>query len=165
PLADFELVQAKIARMSAYNYAMDAVLYLTTAMLDRHDDDIMLETAICKLFCSEMGWRIVNDAMQIMGGEGYMTENEVERILRDSRINLIVEGANEVMQSFIFAYGGKRLGESMVGVRDAVGWNHTQAAFANRRRIAGNLLRPKIFRAASGLAGKLILGIRRRPPQ
>ena len=37
-------------------------------MLDRHDDDIMLETAICKVFCSEYGWRTVNDAMQIMGG-------------------------------------------------------------------------------------------------
>ena len=87
-----------IARMAAMTYAMDAVLYMTTGMLDRHDDDIMLETAICKLFCSEMGWRVVNDAMQIMGGESYMTENEIERIFRDSRINLIVEGANEVMR-------------------------------------------------------------------
>ena len=71
--------------MSALCHAMDAVLYMTTAMLDRHDDDIMLETAVCKVFCSEMGWRVVNDAMQIMGGEGYMTENEIERIFRDSR--------------------------------------------------------------------------------
>ena len=79
--------------------------------------NIMLETAICKVFCSEMGWRCVNDAMQIMGGEGYMTENEIERIFRDSRINLIVEGANEVMQSFIFGYGGKQLAEVMLGVQ------------------------------------------------
>ena len=54
----------------------------------------MVETAICKVFCSEMGWHVVNDAMQIIGGESYMTENEVERAFRDSRINLIVEGAN-----------------------------------------------------------------------
>ena len=60
----------------------------------------MVETAACKTFCSEMGWRCINDAVQIMGGEAYMTENEVERAFRDSRINLIVEGANEVMQSF-----------------------------------------------------------------
>ena len=50
-----------------------------------------------------MRWRVVNDEMQIMGGEGYTTENEVERIFREALINLIVEGANEVMQSFIFA--------------------------------------------------------------
>ena len=106
PLADFELVAAKIARMSALTYAMDAVLYLTTAMLDRHDEDIMLETAICKLFCSEMGWRVVNDAMQIMGGEGYMTENQIEHLFRDSPIQPHCRGRNEVMQSFIFAYGG-----------------------------------------------------------
>jgi acyl-CoA dehydrogenase family protein 9 len=102
PLSDFEQVQEKVARMTAYCYAMDAMLYMTTGFLDRGDDDIRVETAICKVFCSEMGWRSVNDAVQIMGGESYMTENEVERIFRDSRINTIVEGANEVMQQFIF---------------------------------------------------------------
>jgi alkylation response protein AidB-like acyl-CoA dehydrogenase len=54
-----------------------------------------------------------------MGGESYMTENEIERIFRDSRINTIVEGANEVMQSFIFAYGGKQLAEKMLAVKEA----------------------------------------------
>ena len=44
---------------------------------------VMLETAICKIFCSDMGWRVVNDTMQIMGGESYMTENEVERVFPD----------------------------------------------------------------------------------
>src|SRR5262245_37862309 len=149
PLADFELVQQKIAKMSALNYAMDAMLYMTTAMLDRHDEDIMVETAICKLFCSEMGWRVVNEAMQIMGGEGYMTENEVERILRDGRINLIVEGANEVMQSFIFAYGGKQLAEYMLGVR----------------QNAGKFYKPAVLKAAVPLAMELFLGIKRRAPK
>ena len=123
-LAEFELVQQHIARMTALTYAMDAVLYATTGMLDRDDEDIMLETALCKIFCSEMGWRVVNDCVQIMGGESYMAENEIERIFRDSRINLIVEGANEVMQSFVFAYGGKQLAEMMLGVQQAVGWDH-----------------------------------------
>jgi hypothetical protein len=52
-----------------------------------------------------------------MGGEGYMTENEIERLWRDSRINMIVEGANEVMHSFVFAYGSKQLGEHMLDIR------------------------------------------------
>jgi alkylation response protein AidB-like acyl-CoA dehydrogenase len=164
PLADFELVQEKIARMAAYTYAMDAVLYMTTGMLDRHDEDIMVETAICKLFCSEMGWRCVNDAMQIMGGEGYMTENEIERVFRDSRINLIVEGANEVMQSFIFAYGGKQLAEQMLGVQQAVGWDHAESPTHNLSRILHNLVRPEVRHAALPLASELLLGHRPQAP-
>jgi alkylation response protein AidB-like acyl-CoA dehydrogenase len=164
PLADFELVKAKIARMSAFCYAMDAMLYMTTGMLDRHDADIMLETAICKVFCSEMGWRVVNDAMQVMGGEGYMTENVVERILRDSRINLIVEGANEVMQSFIFAYGGKQLAEKMLGIKQAVGWDHQESATKNFVRIFRGLKRVSVMRAAAPLGAEIYLGVRPSAP-
>jgi alkylation response protein AidB-like acyl-CoA dehydrogenase len=143
PLAEFEQVQERIARMAAYTYAMDAVLYMTTGFLDRHDEDIMLETALCKVFCSEMGYRTVNDALQIMGGEGYMTENDVERIWRDSRINTIVEGANEVMHSFIFAYGSKQLGEWMLGLRKSP---------------------MKQFGKALGIGAELFLGVRRPAP-
>jgi hypothetical protein len=165
PLADFELVQAKIARMAAYCYAMDAMLYATTGMLDRHDEDIMLETAICKVFCSEMGWRCVNDAMQIMGGEGYMTENEVERIFRDSRINLIVEGANEVMQSFIFAYGGKQLAERMLGIKQAVGWDADESAGKNLGRIYRALKKPEVRKAARSLGSELYFNRMPRAPE
>jgi len=164
PLSDFELVQKMIARMAALDYAMDAVLYATTGMLDRHDEDIMVETAICKVFCSEMGWRVVNDGMQIMGGESYMTENEVERVFRDSRINLIVEGANEAMQSFVWAYGGKKLLESMLGVQGAVGWDADESLGANLSRILRNGLNPTIARAAIPLGIELFLGVRRRAP-
>jgi len=157
-------VQAKIARMAALTYAMDAVLYQTCGMLDRHDEDIMLETAVCKLFCSEMGWRVVNDAMQIMGGEGYMTENQVERIFRDSRINLIVEGANEVMQSFIFAYGGKQLAEKLLGVQQAVGWDHHDSPTHNLARILRGLKHPAVVKAAAPLGAELFLGIRPAAP-
>ena len=165
PLADFELVKQKIARMAAYTYAMDAVLYMTTGMLDRHDEDIMLETAACKVFCSEYGWRTVNDAVQIMGGESYMTENEVERIFRDSRINLIVEGANEVMQAFIFAYGAKQLAEQMIGVQEAVVWSKDQAFGENIGRIARNLMRGVVLGRAVPLALELYLGVRGSTPR
>jgi acyl-CoA dehydrogenase family member 9 len=114
PLSEFELVQERVARMAALTYAMDAMLYMTCGMLDRGDTDIMVETAACKVFCSEQGWNVIDDGMQIMGGEGYMTENEYERIWRDNRIHRIVEGSNEVMQSFVFAYGGKQLAEYML---------------------------------------------------
>ncbi len=150
PIADFELVQKKIAYMSSLCYAMDSVLYMTTGMLDRHDEDIMLETAICKVFCSEMGWRTVDNAVQIMGGEGTMTENELERIFRDSRINTIVEGANEVMQSFIFAYGGKQLAEKMLGIKE----------MADNKKFT-----PTMIKAALPLGREVFLGIRNKAPQ
>ena len=149
PICDFELVKQKVARMSAYCYAMDSMLYMTTGMLDRHDDDIMLETAICKVFCSEFGWRAVNDAVQIVGGEGTMTENELERIFRDSRINTIVEGANEVMQSFVFAYGGKQLAEQMLGIKD----------MADNKKFT-----PTMLRAAIPLGMEVFLGMRKKAP-
>jgi alkylation response protein AidB-like acyl-CoA dehydrogenase len=117
PISEFDLIKEKLARMASYTYAMEAMLFMTTGFLDRKDEDIMLETAVCKVFCSEFGYRTVNDALQVMGGESYMTENHVERAWRDSRINIIVEGANEVMHSFIFAYGSKQLGEWMLGIK------------------------------------------------
>ncbi|MBU3684261.1 MAG: acyl-CoA dehydrogenase [Phycisphaerales bacterium] len=117
PIGEFDQVREKLARMAAYTYAMEAMLFMTTGFLDRHDEDIMLETAVCKVFCSEFGYRTVNDALQVMGGESYMTENHVERMWRDSRINIIVEGANEVMHTFIAGYGTKQLGEWLLGIK------------------------------------------------
>ena len=144
PIGEFELMKERLARMGAFCWAMDAMLYVTTGMIDRKDEDIMLETAACKVFCSEYGFRCTNEAMQVMGGEGYMTENEIERLWRDSRINPIVEGANEVMHSFIFAYGSKQLGEFMLGVK--------AAPFKN-------------LGAAMKIGMELFLGIRRAAPK
>ncbi len=126
-IGEFELVREKLAYISAMCYAMDAMLYMTTGIVDREDEDIMLETAICKVFCSEMGFACCDEALQIMGGEGYMTENVVERLWRDSRINTIVEGANQVMHTFVFAYGSKQLGEYMLGIKSAP-FKHPKAA-------------------------------------
>ncbi|MFM8639453.1 MAG: acyl-CoA dehydrogenase family protein, partial [Planctomycetota bacterium] len=142
-IGEFDQVKEKLARMASYTYAMEAMLFMTTGFLDRHDEDIMLETAVCKVFCSEFGYRTVNDALQVMGGESYMTENHVERAWRDSRINIIVEGANEVMHSFIFAYGSKQLGEWMLGVK---------------KKPLGNV------GAAMQIGSELFLGVRRPLP-
>ncbi len=165
PISAFDLVRQRIAHMSALTYAMDAMLYMTTGMLDRNDGDIMVETATCKVFCSEMGWRVINDAVQIMGGESYMTENEVERAFRDSRINIIVEGANEVMQSFIFAYGGKQLAEQMLSVQDAVGWDKDQTVGENLARISKGMFNRVVMSRAIPLGAELFLGLRKPLPR
>ncbi|MEM9660767.1 MAG: acyl-CoA dehydrogenase family protein [Planctomycetota bacterium] len=149
PLSDKQLVKQRIAHMAAMVYAMDAMLYMTTGMLDRGDKDIMVETAICKVFCSEYGWQVVNDAMQIMGGESYITANEIERIFRDSRINTIVEGSNDLMWSFIFGYGGKQLGEWMLGLREAA---------------KTGFYKPSLLKQAIPLGMEVFLGIRKKAP-
>ncbi|MFN7022600.1 MAG: acyl-CoA dehydrogenase family protein, partial [Phycisphaerales bacterium] len=165
PLSDQELVKQRIARMAAYDYAMDAVLYMTTGMLDRRDEDIQVETALCKVFCSEFGWRVVNDGLQIMGGEGYMTENEVERVFRDSRINLIVEGANEVMQSYIFGYGGKQLAEQMLGIKNALLKDADESIGAYLAKAVRNTFNARIMKLAVPLGMEVYLGIRRKLPR
>ena len=80
----------------------------------------MLETAISKLFCSETLWTIADDAVQIWGGEGYMQETGLERMLRDARINRIVEGTTEIMSSFVALMGMKAVGENLEQVLRAV---------------------------------------------
>jgi alkylation response protein AidB-like acyl-CoA dehydrogenase len=164
PLAEFELVQERIARMSAFTFAMDSLLYMMTGMLDRNDRDIMVETAITKVFCSAIGWEVIDDAMQIMGGEAYMTENELERLWRDNRIHRIVEGSNEVMQPFIFAYGGKQLAEQMIGIQEALLWDRDEPVQDNLRRLFRNGLNRRLLSRALPLAAQLFLGIKPAAP-
>lgn len=101
PIAQFEMIQEKVSRMAVDAFAVESMVYLTTGLIDRGDVDYSLESAICKVYASEAVWRAVNDAMQIAGGIGYSAEYPYERALRDSRINLIFEGTNEVLRAFI----------------------------------------------------------------
>ena len=165
PLADFELVQESIAYMSAYTYAMEAVLYMMTGMLDRHDADIMVETAATKLFCSHHGWEAIDRSMQLMGGEGYVTENELERLWRDNRIHRIVEGSNEVMQSFIFAYGGRQVAEQMLSIQEAVAWSRDEPVGVNVGRIVSNALDRRVLLRAVPLAAQVFLGVSPSAPR
>ncbi len=92
-------------------YAIEALTYLNSGQVDKHDSDLMLETAITKLFSSEFSYQVIDDALQVLGGEGYMRSTGIERTLRDARINRIVEGATEVMTSFVALMGMKGVGE------------------------------------------------------
>ena len=134
-LSEFHLVKQKIARMAETLYAMESMTYLCAGLVDRHEGDIMLETAISKLFCSESLWTIADDCLQVWGGEGYMQENGIERMVRDARINRIVEGATEVMSAFIALAGMKGVGEEFESVlrqrstrlATLVGWQSSPA--------------------------------------
>ncbi|HRX80947.1 MAG TPA: acyl-CoA dehydrogenase family protein [Pirellulaceae bacterium] len=119
-LAEFELIQQKLAHMAAWTYAMEAMTTVTAGLIDRGLEDYMLETAMLKVWSTERLWTIVNDAFQIHGGAAYFTDRPLERMLRDHRINQIGEGANEVLLSFIALTGMRGPGLHMKEVADAL---------------------------------------------
>lgn len=111
-IGNFEMVKEKLAHMAADVFAMESTTYHCASLVDRGFGDYMLETAILKVFASDALWRIVNECIQIFGGEAYFSTLPYERMMRDARINLIGEGANDVMRAFIAMYGLRDVGNS-----------------------------------------------------
>jgi acyl-CoA dehydrogenase family member 9 len=104
-IADYGLIKDKIAEMMAGTFAIESMTYLTAGLLDTVGGSWPLECAACKVYGSETRWRTVNDALQIAGGSGYMQDHPYERMLRDSRINMIYEGTNEVLRAYVGLVG------------------------------------------------------------
>src|SRR5262249_34804835 len=115
-----ELVKKKIACMAANAFAMEAATAQCAAFIDRGAEDFMLETAMLKVWSTEALWTIVNDTLQIYGGQGYFTRDPFERMMRDARINTIGEGAHEVLKAFIAVVGLRGVGEHLKGVLGAL---------------------------------------------
>ena len=105
PLAHFEITQRKLARFAADAYAADAMLGVLTSLADSSSADFSLEAACAKVFASELIWQAADEMVQIAGGRGFVKPYPYERLLRDSRINRIFEGANEVLRLFIALNG------------------------------------------------------------
>ncbi|MEX1177326.1 MAG: acyl-CoA dehydrogenase family protein [Nitriliruptor sp.] len=118
PLADFELVQDKIAWMTQHAYGVEATSYLTTGMYDRGVEDVSLESAMVKIAGTEFLWYAANRAFQLAGGEAYMNDQPYAKILRDIRIYPIFEGANDVLRTFVALSGFKVLGGELEGLDD-----------------------------------------------
>jgi alkylation response protein AidB-like acyl-CoA dehydrogenase len=111
PIGKHAAIAGKIAEMAGKVFAMEAITFLSSSLLDRKVGDIRIETAMCKMWATEMTWQIADEAMQVRGGRGYETAASlagrgeapiaVERFLRDCRVNIIFEGSSEIMRLFI----------------------------------------------------------------
>ena len=112
PIGQFELVKEKLA----FIFAIESATYLTAALIDSGHDDYMLETAMLKVFATDVLWRIVNDTIQIFGGKAYFTDEPYERMMRDARINMIGEGANDVLRAFVALVGMRDVGLELQSV-------------------------------------------------
>lgn len=111
PIAKHEKGSNRLAYLAASTFAMEAVTWLTSFMADEGDVDIRMEAAMAKLFCSEMAWSVMDETVQMFAGRGYEKASSlkargelpfpVERMLRDCRINRIIEGTTDIMELFL----------------------------------------------------------------
>jgi acyl-CoA dehydrogenase family protein 9 len=92
--------------------------YLTCGLVDQDVPDYSLESAICKVSGTEFLWYAANRALQLAGGEGYVRDHPYEKVLRDTRIYPIFEGANDVLRAFIALGGFKPVGEKLEGLSE-----------------------------------------------
>jgi acyl-CoA dehydrogenase family protein 9 len=150
PIGEFGLIKDKIAVMMADTFAMESMTYLTAGLVDGKVSDYSLESAICKVYASETLWRVVNETLQIAAGIGYMQEYPYERTLRDSRINLIFEGTNEILRCFVALSGmqgpGKELAEVVRAMREPIKGFGLLSDFAVRKARSA-LRRERMTRA------------------
>ncbi len=101
PLAAFQALQFKLADMATELVAARQMVRLAASKLDAGAPDASTYCAMAKRFATDAGFGVVNDALQLHGGYGYIREYPLERLLRDARVHQILEGTNEIMRVII----------------------------------------------------------------
>lgn len=100
-LGEFQALQFKLADMATELEAARLMIYRAAASLDAGSPEATVHCAMAKRFATDAGFQVVNDALQLLGGYGYLRDYPVERFLRDLRVHQILEGTNEIMRVII----------------------------------------------------------------
>merc|ERR1712215_365958 len=118
-------IQEKIAKMSMIHYATESMAYMVAGTMDSGYEDFQLEAAISKIFASEAAWFVTDEAIQVLGGNGYMRALGLEKVMRDLRIFRIFEGTNDILRLFValsgIQYAGGHLRELQKAISHPIG--------------------------------------------
>jgi alkylation response protein AidB-like acyl-CoA dehydrogenase len=100
-LDEFQALQFRLADMATELEAARVFLYSAAAAYDRGDADVTMRCAMAKRFATDVGFEVANQALQLHGGYGYLSEYGIEKIVRDLRVHQILEGTNEIMRLIV----------------------------------------------------------------
>src|SRR6266568_4432383 len=101
PIAENQGIQFMLADMATKVEASRLLVYNAAEMVDRGDTDFGMYSAMAKMYASDRAMEVTNDAIQILGGYGYMKEYPAERMMRDAKITQIYEGTNQIQRMVI----------------------------------------------------------------
>jgi alkylation response protein AidB-like acyl-CoA dehydrogenase len=101
PIIELQAIQFKLAEMQTKTSAARELLYKACALADRDDPQLGMHSSMAKLFASDTAMEVTTEAVQILGGYGYVNEYPVERMMRDAKITQIYEGTNEIQRLVI----------------------------------------------------------------
>jgi alkylation response protein AidB-like acyl-CoA dehydrogenase len=130
-ISEFQLIKEKIGVMTTLCFAAESVVSVVGHLIDSEVEDFSVEAAMSKVFVSEALWTVADEALQIAGGNGFMKDFPYERVVRDSRINRIFEGTNEILRLFIGLSGMKDAGDELKDVARSLSgiFNHPIKGF------------------------------------
>ncbi|TMW51404.1 hypothetical protein DOY81_003528 [Sarcophaga bullata] len=141
-LKEYSAIQEKIAQMNILQYATESMAFTLSQNMDSGSQDYHLEAAISKVFASEAAWYVCDEAIQILGGMGFMRETGLERVMRDLRIFRIFEGTNDILRLFVALTGIQYAGSHL---------KELQKAFQNPAANLGLIFKEASRRAASSV--------------
>lgn len=101
PIISFQAVQHMLADMAIQLEAARALVYAAARHINSHPKDMSKASSMCKVFATDMAMKVTTDAVQVLGGYGYMKEYPVEKMMRDAKILQIYEGTNQIQRNVV----------------------------------------------------------------